>query len=76
MANDSNNDLSGAISGLMETFTQLGQQQVEMLNNGIKTASEMIGPLGKTMTDMAGNMANSVNEVLKSVSSGLGGGNK
>ncbi len=75
MANESN-DLAGAISGLMETVGKLGQQQIEMLNNGIKTASEMVEPLGKTMTDLMGNVANTVNEVLQSVSSSISGGSK
>ncbi|MBC8524842.1 MAG: chlorosome envelope protein B [Chlorobium phaeobacteroides] len=76
MANESNNDLAGAISGLMETFTKLGQQQVEMLNNGIKSASEMAGPLGKTMTDLTGNVVDTVNQVLQNISSSISGGSK
>ncbi len=76
MSNGSNNDLAGAISGLMDTFAKLGQQQIEVLNNGLKTVSDMVGPLGKTMTDMVGNMANTVNQVLQNVSSTIGGGSK
>lgn len=73
MANG-NNDLAGSISTLMDTFAKLGQQQVEMLNSGIKAATEMAEPLGKTMTDLGGNLVNTVNQVLQSVSSTLGGG--
>jgi len=73
MANG-NNDLAGSISTLMDTFAKLGQQQVEMLNSGIKAATEMAEPLGKTMTDLGGNLVNTVNQVLQSVSSNLGGG--
>lgn len=73
MANG-NNDLAGSISTLMDTFAKLGQQQVEMLNSGIKAATEMVEPLGKTMTDLGGNLVNTVNQVLQSVSSTLGGG--
>jgi chlorosome envelope protein B len=68
MSNGTSNDLSGAISNLMETLGKLGQQQVEMINNGIKTASQMIEPLGKTSTDLMGNILNGVNQVLQSVS--------
>ena len=75
MSNGSN-DLAGAISGLMETVGKLGQQQIEVLNNGLKPVSDMVGPLGKTMTDLMGNMANTVNEVLQNVSSSIGGGSK
>ncbi len=76
MSNGSNNDLAGAISGLMDTVGKLGQQQIEMLNNGINTASEMIGPLGKTATDLMGNMVDTVNQVLQNVSSNISGGSK
>ncbi|KZK74688.1 MAG: chlorosome envelope protein B [Chlorobium sp.] len=71
MSNGTSNDLSGAITNLMDTLGKLGQQQVEMLNSGIKTASQMIEPLGKTSTDLAGNVLNTVNQVLQSVSSAL-----
>ncbi len=73
MANGSNNDLAGAINGLVDTVAKLGQQQIEVLNSGLKTVSEMVGPLGKTMTDMMGNMANTLNQVLQNVSNTLGG---
>lgn len=73
MSNGSSNDLAGAISGLVDTVAKLGQQQIEVLNNGLKTVSDMVGPLGKTMTDMMGNMANTLNQVLQNVSSNIGG---
>jgi len=71
MSNGTSNDLSGAITNLMDTLGKLGQQQVEMLNSGIKTSSQMIEPLGKTATELAGNVLNTVNQVLQSVSSAL-----
>jgi len=73
MSNGSSNDLSGAITGLVDTFGKLAQQQVEVVNNVLKTTSDMVGPLGKTMTDLAGNMVNTVNQVLQNVSSTIGG---
>ncbi|ANT64019.1 chlorosome envelope protein B [Prosthecochloris sp. CIB 2401] len=72
MANETN-DLAGAINGLIDTIGKLGQQQIEMLNSGIKTASDMVGPLGKTSTDLAGNLINTVNQVLQNVSSTISG---
>ncbi|KAA6232001.1 chlorosome envelope protein B [Chlorobium phaeovibrioides] len=73
MANETSNDFAGAINSLLETVGKLGQQQVEMLNSGIKTASEMVAPLGKTLTDLAGNALNAVNQALQSVSSAISG---
>jgi chlorosome envelope protein B len=71
MSNGTSNDLSGAITNLMDTLGKLGQQQVEMLNSGIKTASQMIEPLAKTATDLAGNLVNTANQVLQSVSAAV-----
>jgi chlorosome envelope protein B len=71
MSNGTSNDLSGAITNLMDTLGKLGQQQVEMLNSGIKTASQMIEPLAKTSTDLAGNLLNTANQVLQSVSAAV-----
>jgi chlorosome envelope protein B len=65
------NDVSGAISNLFETVGKLAQQQVELLNSGIKTATSLIEPLGKTATDLAGSLLNAFTQVLQSVSSAI-----
>ena len=65
------NDVSGAISNLIDTVGKLAQQQVELLNSGIKTATSLIEPLGKTATDLAGNLLNALTQVLQSVSSAI-----
>jgi chlorosome envelope protein B len=71
MSNGTSNDLTGAISNLIETVGKLAQQQVELLNSGVKTAAGMIEPLGKTATDLVGNLLGAVNQVLQSVSSAV-----
>ena len=65
------NDVSGAISNLFDTFGKLAQQQVELLNSGIKTATSLIEPLGKTATELAGNLVNALSQVLQTVSSAI-----
>ena len=65
------NDVSGAISNLFDTVGKLAQQQVELLNSGIKTATSLIEPLGKTATELAGNLVNALSQVLQSLSSAL-----
>ncbi|WP_076789817.1 chlorosome envelope protein B [Chlorobium sp. KB01] len=70
MSNGSN-DVSGAISNLLDTVGKLGQQQIEILNNGIKTATQLIEPLGKTATDLAGNLLNTFNQVLQNISAAI-----
>ncbi|MBF0586387.1 chlorosome envelope protein B [Prosthecochloris sp. N3] len=76
MSNGSNTDLSGAISGLVDTIGKLGQTQIEILNNTLKAMTDMVEPMGKTATDLVGTVANTMNDVLKNVSSAIGGGNK
>ena len=65
------NDVSGAISNLIDTVGKLAQQQVELLNSGIKTATSLIEPLGKTATELAGNLVNALSQVLQTVSSAI-----
>ena len=65
------NDVSGAISNLIDTVGKLAQQQVELLNSGIKTATSLIEPLGKTAPDLAGSLLNAFTQVLQSVSSAI-----
>ncbi len=65
------NDVSGAISNLFDTVGKLAQQQVELLTSGIKTATSLIEPLGKTATDLAGNLVNALSQVLQSVSTAI-----
>ncbi|NTW69498.1 MAG: chlorosome envelope protein B [Chlorobiaceae bacterium] len=65
------NDVSGAINNLLETVGKLGQQQIELLNSGIKTATQLIEPLGKTATDLVGNLLNAVNQVLQNISAAI-----
>ncbi|NMW22421.1 MAG: chlorosome envelope protein B [Chlorobiaceae bacterium] len=65
------NDVSGAISNLVETVGKLAQSQVDLLTSGIKTATSLIEPVGKTVTDLAGNLLNAFTQVLQSVSSAI-----
>jgi len=65
------NDLSGAISNLIDTMGKLAQQQVELINAGIKTASQMVEPLAKTATDLLGNVVSTMNQVLQNISSAI-----
>jgi chlorosome envelope protein B len=65
------NDVSGAVNNLIDTFGKLAQQQVEFLNSGIKTAGQLIQPLGKVATDLVGNVLNSLTQALQAVSSAI-----
>jgi chlorosome envelope protein B len=65
------NDVSGAVTNLIDTFGKLAQQQVDVLNNAVKTAASLVDPLTKTATDLAGTLLNTVNQVLQSVSAAI-----
>ena len=71
MSNGTGNDVSGAVTNLLETLGKIAQQQIDLLTNGIKSAAGLIEPLGKTATDLAGNIINAPNQVLQSVSAAL-----
>ncbi|TLU87553.1 MAG: chlorosome envelope protein B [Chlorobium sp.] len=71
MSNGTSNDVSGAINNLIETLGKLAQQQVEFLNSGIKTAAQLAEPLGKTATELVGNVINTLNQVLQNISAAL-----
>jgi len=71
MANPTSNDVSGAVTNLLETLGKIAQQQVDLLTSGIKSATGLIEPLAKTATDLVGSIVNALNQVLQSVSAAL-----
>ena len=71
MANETNNDFSGALSNLLDTAGKLVQQQADLLSSGVKAAVSVIEPLGKTAIDLIGSATNTLGQVLQSVSSTL-----
>jgi chlorosome envelope protein B len=82
MSNESINEFSVALNNLLKTVGTLAQQQVELLNLGIKAAGEVIEPLVKTSSDLAGNaikissdlvgnILNTVGQLFQNVTSAL-----
>lgn len=71
MSNGSNVNYSDSINSLMTTAGTLVQKQIEMLNGGLKVASQAIEPLGKTVTELTANVVGMCNQVLQNVSSAL-----
>ena len=68
MANETANEFTNAINGLMETAGKLGQMQVELVSNGVKAFAEALEPLSKTATDLTGDVVNTVTKVLQDAS--------
>jgi chlorosome envelope protein B len=71
MSNGSGVDFSGAIKSLVDSIGKLLQVQVDILNSSIKTAAQYIDPIGKTTTELTGNVVNIAVQVLQSVSSAI-----
>ena len=69
MANEPINDVSVALNNLLKTVGTLAQQQLDLLNVGIKAAGQVIEPLVKTSSELLGNVINSLGQVLQSVTS-------
>ena len=70
MANETN-DLTAALTNLLNTGGTLLQQSIELLTSGLKSASQAIEPLGKSAIDLAGNATNVLNQTLQSVSAAI-----
>lgn len=71
MANETTNDFSAAISGLLDTAVKLVQQQADLVTSGVKAAVEIVEPLAKTAIDLIGSAANTAGQVLQNVTSSL-----
>jgi chlorosome envelope protein B len=71
MANESINEFSVALNNLLTTVGTLAQQEVELLNIGIKAAGEVIEPLVRTSSNLVGNILNTVVQVIQNITSAL-----
>ncbi len=71
MSNGTSNDVSGAIGNLLDVLGKVAQQQVGLLTSGIQSAAQYAEPLGKTATDLVGNVISALNQILQSISSAI-----
>ncbi len=71
MANETTNDLAAAFSNLLNTGGTLLQQSVELMTSGLKSTSQAIEPLGKSVIELAGNATNALNQTLQNVSAAI-----
>jgi len=68
MANETGNNYSDAVNNLMETVGKLQHQQVELVTNGIKSATAAFEPLSKTAIELTGTVMNALNQILQNIS--------
>jgi chlorosome envelope protein B len=71
MANETSNEYTTAVNNLMDSVGKIGQMQVDLVTNGIKSATSVFEPLGKTSIEFAGNVVNAINQVLQNLSSAI-----
>jgi chlorosome envelope protein B len=71
MANEANNDLSGAVSNLINTAGQLIKQEIDLLGAGFNAVVQVIEPLGKTAIDLVGSASNTVGGLLQNAASAI-----
>jgi len=67
MSNDALNDFSVAFNNLLQTAGTLVQQEITLVTLGVKTASELIGPVVKIPLDLVGNIFNNVGHTVQNV---------
>ena len=72
MSNESINDFSVALNNLLKTVGTLVQQEIDLVNLGIKAAGQVIEPLVKTSTDLVGNAVKISSDLLGSVINTVG----
>ena len=71
MANETTTDISAAVNNLLELAGKVGQQQVELVTNAIKSATTAVEPLGKAAQELTGNVFNALNQTVKNVSTAI-----
>jgi len=62
-----NNDLSGVSASLVETLSKFNQQQVEMIGNGIKSATDVFLPLSKASIELTTSFFNALIQILQNI---------
>jgi chlorosome envelope protein B len=72
MSNESINDFSAALNNLLKTVGTLVQQEIELVNLGIKAAGQVIEPLVKTSSDLVGNAVKTSSDLIGNVLNTVG----
>jgi chlorosome envelope protein B len=62
-----NSDLSALSANLVETLGKINQQQVEMITNGIKSATDVFLPLSRASIELTASFFNAVIQILQNI---------
>jgi len=71
MENEKPVDFASVLNDLMESLGKLGQMQVDLITNGIKSAVSAVEPLSKSSVDTVGNVVNAVNQAVQNIASSI-----
>jgi chlorosome envelope protein B len=71
MENESPVNFSSVLNDLMDSLGKLGQMQVDLITNGIKSAVSAVEPLSKSVFETVGNVATSLNQAVQNISSSI-----
>lgn len=71
MTSENNNDLAKSVNELVGAVGKIGQMQADIVASVVKSVASAAEPLGKTVSDLAGNVANAVTQTLQNISSSL-----
>ncbi len=71
MANETANDFTSAINNLVDTLGKLGQMQVDLVTNGIKSVASAVEPLCNNATDLAGSAVKALTDTVQNVSTAI-----
>jgi chlorosome envelope protein B len=71
MSNGTNIDVAGTINNLVDAAGKIVKLQLDVFNSSLKVVTDAAEPLAKTVTDLIGNFAGTVNQVLQSVSAAI-----
>ncbi|MEI8187053.1 MAG: chlorosome envelope protein B [Chlorobiaceae bacterium] len=71
MANETNNDITGALGNLANAYTSLVKQSLEIITTGVKDTLKVIEPLGKSALDVLGSATNTLGQAVQNVTSAI-----
>ncbi len=71
MENEKPVDFASVLNDLMESLGKLGQMQVDLVTNGIKSAVSAVEPLSKSSVETVGNVVNAVNQAVQNIASSI-----
>ena len=69
MSSETNNDLSLALSNLVNIGSTIVQESLELVSGGLKGAAQVIEPLGKTAIDFLGSAINTIGSAVQFITS-------